>query len=224
MIQNGKRLTHLVPVLKLLCVPLNPNFKSSGCLSHHCLRKWVKYSQIKPALRNKLSYRLCVLIVHSIHCAVHVIQIVTGVGACRRLGLSMIRSSDLRYKHDGLQARLVIYNGLSEAFHDSLRVAHEPLEAYRGASLSSLLRWNSNLTPVFQYFFKWVALSVNETVLVHHTRTVELVSLPSDALEPESRSIVEMLCSAQRSGTVSSVYPALWLTQLILQRDHLVSS
>lgn len=48
---------------------------------------------------------------------------------------------------------------------------------------------------------------VSETVSVHHTCIIELVSSVLEALDPEFRSIVEVLNIAERNDTVYRVNP-----------------
>lgn len=111
---------------------------------------------------------------------------------------------NLGYGCDSLQDRLALCDSRSEASYEPSCVAYEPFEAYWWAFVSSHRHLKSYLASGLGECLMEGELFVSETVDVHRTCTVELISSALDALELDPHSTIEVLRSAERSGTVSS--------------------
>lgn len=117
--------------------------------------------------------------------------------------------ADLWYESDGLHFHLFTSNSPSDGSHESICVARERLEACRRSSMSLHLRLELDLSSGFGEFPMGFAQFHRETVGSHLTLIVKLVSLVSNVSQPDSRSIIELPHSAERSDTVPRPVPTL---------------
>lgn len=193
----------LIPVLWLLFHHWNLTYKTCTRLSRRCRRRWIDCSQITPVLRINMGWRFSVVVVHTTFWTCQVRRIETCVGTSRIFGLYMIEnllSLDVSAEVCKPGWTFMVVAVKHPVSHFMSRMSGKrPIEVdlYRLAWV-----WGQVYRSALECSW-WVPQFVNESVNIHRTCILKLVSSVSEHFELKSHAYNEVFCPPGRSSTAS---------------------